>query len=140
MLVNAMAFGRSLPNQRSRIVPPSEISRIHPHWSGLICPLCVKTCGARPGKKSSHTRKCIGSSLQNDFEQVVLDLIDTYNQEGLGTHAQVSILSYLCFELCNKLFMDVRLGYTHILSVLMQRMVYDMHNDQENKEDKKILH
>ena len=56
--------------------------------------------------------------LQNDFEQDVLDLIDTYN----------------------KLFMDVRLGYTHILSVLMQRMVYDMHDDQENKEDKKILH
>ena len=78
--------------------------------------------------------------LQNDFEQDVLDLIDTYNKEGLGTHDQVSILSYLCFELCNKLFMDVRLGYTHILSVLMQRMVYDMHDDQENKEDKKILH
>ena len=39
------------------------------------------------------------------------------------------------FELCNKVFMDVRFGYTHMLTMLMQRIVYDMNEDRENNKD-----
>jgi len=34
--------------------------------------------------------------------------------------------------------MDVRFGYTHILTMLMQRIIFDMNEDEEDT--KKILH
>ena len=76
--------------------------------------------------------------MQNGFEDELLDVINRYNNKGLSTHEQISILSYLCFELCNKVFMDVRFGYTHILTMLMQRIIFDMNEDQDDT--KKILH
>jgi|TARA_R110000824_G_scaffold7606_1_gene34414 hypothetical protein len=77
--------------------------------------------------------------LQEDFENSLLEIVNEYDKKGLSTHDQISILSYIYFELCNKIFMDVRIGYTHILSLIMQRILFDMHDDgQENT--KKILH
>ena len=76
--------------------------------------------------------------LQDEFESELIEIISDYNTKGLGTHEQISILSYLCFELCNKIFMDVRFGYTHVLTMLMQRIIFDMNEDQEDT--KKILH
>ena len=76
--------------------------------------------------------------LQEEFENELIEVISDYNSKGLSTHEQISILSYLCFELCNKIFMDVRFGYTHILTMLMQRIIFDMNEDEDDT--KKILH
>ena len=76
--------------------------------------------------------------LQEDFENSLLEVVDEYHKKGLSTHDQISILSYIYFELCNKIFMDVRIGYTHVLSIIIQRILFDMEGNK--KDTKKILH
>jgi|TARA_R110000824_G_scaffold8447_2_gene38429 hypothetical protein len=76
--------------------------------------------------------------LQEKFEDELLTVIHVYNNKGISIHEQISMLTYLSFELCNKTFMDRRIGYTHMLTMLIQRIVFDMDDTQEN--NKKILH
>lgn len=73
--------------------------------------------------------------IHDEFENKLLEVINEYSHKGMGTHDQITTLSYLNFELCNKVFMDVRFGYTHMLTMLMQRIVYDMNEDRENNKD-----
>ena len=76
--------------------------------------------------------------LQENFENSLLEVVDEYDRKGLSIHDQISILSYIYFELCNKIFMDVRIGYTHVLSIVIQRILFDMEGNKKNT--KKILH
>jgi len=76
--------------------------------------------------------------LQENFENSLLEVVDEYDRKGLSIHDQISILSYIYFELCNKIFMDVRIGYTHVLSIVIQRILFDMEGNK--KDTKKILH
>tara|TARA_R110002051_G_scaffold174585_1_gene244790 strand:- start:138 stop:377 length:240 start_codon:yes stop_codon:yes gene_type:complete len=76
--------------------------------------------------------------LQENFENSLLEVVDEYDRKGLSIHDQISILSYIYFELCNKIFMDVRIGYTHVLSIIIQRILFDMEGNK--KDTKKILH
>jgi hypothetical protein len=76
--------------------------------------------------------------LQDECEDRLIEVISVYNIKGIPVHEQISILSYLCFELCNRTFVDPRLGYTHMLTMIMQRIVFDMDDSQEDI--KRILH
>jgi len=74
--------------------------------------------------------------LQDEFENKLLKLSNEYSGKGLEIHEQISIFGYLCIELCNRVFMDARFGYGHFLTILIQRMIYDI--SHEEKRDEKI--
>ena len=44
--------------------------------------------------------------LQEKFEDELLTVIHVYNNKGISIHEQISMLTYLSFELCNTTFME----------------------------------
>ena len=76
--------------------------------------------------------------LNDEFEKGVLKLVDKYSKEGMDLSDQITMLGYLCIELCQKNFPDPRIGYTHFLTILVQRIVHDMGDEPRRKNT--ILH
>ena len=67
--------------------------------------------------------------LEDILENEIIQLSNEFTHRGLELHEQVNILGYLCLELSNKIFMDKRFGYTHFLTLLIQRIMYDMNDE-----------
>jgi len=79
--------------------------------------------------------------LNDEFEKKVVELTSEYSEKGMNLSDQVTVLGYLCLELCQKIFPDPRIGYTHFLTILIQRIIYDMgDNLNKDEEDKPIIH
>ena len=77
--------------------------------------------------------------LEDTFENEIIQLSDEFTHRGLELHEQVNILGYLCLELSNKIFMDKRFGYTHFLTLLIQRIMYDMNDEGIDDTVKKLI-
>jgi hypothetical protein len=74
--------------------------------------------------------------LNDEFEKKVVQLVDEYSGNGMNLSDQVTVLGYLCLELCQKIFPDARIGYTHFLTILIQRIIFDMGELSEENKDK----
>ena len=77
--------------------------------------------------------------LEDIFENEITQLSNEFTHRGLELHEQVNILGYLCLELSNKIFMDKRFGYTHFLTLLIQRIMYDMNDEGIDDTVKKLI-
>ncbi len=77
--------------------------------------------------------------LEDIFENEIIQLSNEFTHRGLELHEQVNILGYLCLELSNKIFMDKRFGYTHFLTLLIQRIMYDMNDEGIDDTVKKLI-
>ncbi len=78
--------------------------------------------------------------LEDIFENKLIQLSNEFTDKGLELHEQVNILGYICLELSNKIFMDKRFGYTHFLSMLIQRIIYDVGDTSDiNDTVKKLI-
>ena len=77
--------------------------------------------------------------LEDKFENEIIQLSNEFTHRGLELHEQVNILGYLCLELSNKIFMDKRFGYTHFLTLLIQRIMYDMNDEGIDDTVKKLI-
>ena len=77
--------------------------------------------------------------LEDIFENEIIQLSNEFTHRGLELHELVNILGYLCLELSNKIFMDKRFGYTHFLTLLIQRIMYDMNDEGIDDTVKKLI-
>ena len=77
--------------------------------------------------------------LEDIFENEIIQLSNEFTHRVLELHEQVNILGYLCLELSNKIFMDKRFGYTHFLTLLIQRIMYDMNDEGIDDTVKKLI-
>ena len=76
--------------------------------------------------------------LSEKFEKEVTELVENYSKEGMHLSDQITILGYLCLDFCEKSFPDSRIGYTHFLTILIQRIIHDMGDEPPNK--KIVIH